>query len=91
MRGLATLVKRNFTQGLDSGSRLRNYAHMPNVDDLLTTAQVAKILGKSIPTVNRYATSGELVSARKLPGLRGAYLFTPQAVEAFRARKAVAA
>jgi len=64
---------------------------MPNVDDLLTTAQVAKMLEKSIPTINRYATSGELASAVKLPGLRGAYLFTPEAVEDFRARKSVAA
>lgn len=70
---------------------MHNDAHMPNVDDLLTTAQVAKILNRAIPTVNKYATTGELPHAHKLPGLRGAYLFRREDVEAYRARKSVAA
>lgn len=51
-------------------------------DDLLTTAEVAEILGKSVPTVNRWAVEGKLTPARKLPGLRGPHLFYRADVEA---------
>lgn len=50
--------------------------------DLLTTADVADIVGKSIPTVNRWASEGRLPFAHKLPGQRGAYLFRRTDVEA---------
>ncbi len=41
------------------------------------------MLGRSVPTVNRYALSGRLPFAQKLPGDRGAYLFHRADVEAF--------
>ena len=48
---------------------------------LLTTAEVAEILGKSTATVKRMALAGELPHALKLPGDTGAYLFHPKDVE----------
>jgi excisionase family DNA binding protein len=58
------------------------------VSDLLTTAQAAEILGKSVPTVNRWAAEGVLSPVQKLPGRTGAYLFTRDEIE--RARDASA-
>ena len=55
---------------------------MRNMPDLLTTAQAAEIVGRSVPTVNRWAAEGILTPAQKLPGLRGAYLFRRSDVEA---------
>jgi excisionase family DNA binding protein len=78
-------VKRKFAQVLDGLSSLHKTAHMHRTSDLLTTAQVAERLGLSVPTVNRYALAGRLPVAQKLPGFRGAYLFTLEAVEAFQA------
>lgn len=52
--------------------------------DLLTTAQVAILLGKSVRTVNRMAESGALPIAMKVPGKTGAYLFRPEDVDALR-------
>jgi excisionase family DNA binding protein len=48
---------------------------------LLTTNEAARILGKSVSTVLRMADSGELPHARKMPGLRGGYLFDKAVVE----------
>lgn len=42
---------------------------------LLTTAEVADLLGVSIPTVNRWVRDGRLTPSQKLPGVRGANLF----------------
>lgn len=53
--------------------------------DLIPTADVADILGKSVPTVNRYAAEGRLVPAIRMPGLRGARLYRRSDVEAFAA------
>ena len=48
---------------------------MTKSPDLLTTAQVANLLGKSVRTVNRMAEAGNLPPAIKVPGKTGAYLF----------------
>lgn len=56
-------------------------------DELLTSPQVAHILGKSARTVQRMADSGELPITQKLPGPNGAYLFSRRDVEAL-AKKA---
>ena len=42
---------------------------------LLTSAETATRLGVSTRTVARRAASGELPFVRKLPGIRGGYLF----------------
>lgn len=47
---------------------------------LLTTTEVAGILRVSAKTVTRWADSGRLTFAQKLPGERGAYLFDPEVV-----------
>lgn len=49
---------------------------------LLSTAQVAELLGRSIKTVQRMAASGEL-RAEKMPGLTGGYIFDAAAVDDF--------
>jgi excisionase family DNA binding protein len=46
-------------------------------DDLYTTAEVAARLGVSVKTVTRWAVTGRLDPATKLPGTTGAYLFRP--------------
>ena len=48
----------------------------------MTTAQVADRLGRSVPTVIRLVNSGKLAPATKLPGIRGAYMFTRESVDA---------
>lgn len=65
-------------------TNLRNCARLLNMSDLLTTAQAAEIVGKSVPTVNRWAAEGVLTPAHKLPGRTGAYLFERAEVERVR-------
>ena len=50
--------------------------------ELLTTAQVAEDTGWSVAQINRKAATGELVTAVKAPGPRGARLFHPSDVAA---------
>lgn len=50
--------------------------------DLLTTPQVAALLGKSVRTVHRLIADERLTPAQKLPGPNGAYLFDRAAVAA---------
>lgn len=49
--------------------------------DLLTTAEVAELLGKRVRTVQRMVAKGQLIAAQKLPGPTGAYLFDPDQFE----------
>lgn len=55
--------------------------------DLLTTAQVAAIIGRNTRYVARLVDAGRLTPLTKLPGLRGAYLFRAVDVEAIDARR----
>lgn len=55
--------------------------------DLLSTAEAAKRLRVHIRTVARMAHTGELEAAAKAPGVRGAYLFDPDAVDALAAER----
>lgn len=56
---------------------------MPNKQhDIITTTEVAKLLGIDPRTVQRKAISGELPTVSKLPGETGAYLFSRTAIEA---------
>ena len=50
-------------------------------DDLLTAAEAATELGTTVRTLNRWADEGKLPTAHKLPGVRGARLFTRSAVD----------
>lgn len=53
--------------------------------DLLTSPEVAAELGITLRTVQRMAKRGRLPVAQKLPGQRGAYLFSREVVELVRA------
>lgn len=67
---------------------LRLLTHMGNVhavtknETLLTTSEVAAALGVSVQTVSRWVSIGRLQPIRKLPGLRGAFLFSPDDIAA---------
>lgn len=52
-------------------------------DAYMSTAQVADMLNATVATVNRWAASGKLPVAMKLPGRTGANLFRREDVEAF--------
>ncbi len=61
---------------------------MPNIPQLMTTAEVAEQCGGvSVKTVIRWVESGALTPAQKLPGLRGAYVFHPAEVARFKAER----
>lgn len=49
--------------------------------DLMSTLQVAKAAGVTVPTVTRWVADGKLVPAHKADGLRGAYVFERTEVE----------
>lgn len=49
--------------------------------NLITTAQVAKRLGRDVTTVHQMARDGRITPAGKLPGETGAYLFEPAEVD----------
>lgn len=61
----------------------RSVRVMPN--EWMTTAAVADRLDVDVSTVARWVRSKRLVPDIKAPGLRGAYLFTPETVDRFAA------
>lgn len=68
---------------------MATFAPITNVGDigtLLTTAEVARRLNRVRATVCLAVKQGELKPAMKLPGVNGAYLFTEEAVIAWRSR-----
>lgn len=59
---------------------------MPNDEDapLLTTREALTRLGYSDPsTISRFVAAGKLTPAKKLPGIRGAYLFAADEIDRF--------
>lgn len=63
-------------------------------DDLIATADVAKLLGYTVATINRWAadgTPGKPQPALKLPGETGARLYRRADVEAYKATEDAAA
>ncbi|MGH3735855.1 MAG: helix-turn-helix transcriptional regulator [Micromonosporaceae bacterium] len=54
---------------------------MTQTDQLLTTVQVAALLGLHLRKVQRLAEAGELPVAQKLPGPYGRYMFYAKDVE----------
>lgn len=57
---------------------------MQSPTPLRTSAEVADELGVDRATVTRWVQSGRLVPAMKLPGLRGPFMFTDEAIEQAR-------
>lgn len=51
------------------------------VDELITTAEAADILGKHVRTVHRLIAEGALIPVTKMPGKTGAYLLRRVDVE----------
>lgn len=60
---------------------------MESTDELLTTAQVAEVLGVSIKTVLRIAERGDLPVAVRMPGLRGPRMYRLADVQALVDRR----
>jgi hypothetical protein len=56
---------------------------------MLTTGQVARLLGKSPRQVRRDAAAGKLPGAAKLEGHTGAYIFDAEVFEAYLAGRRV--
>lgn len=56
---------------------------MSATGDLLGVDEVARMLGKSRPTVLRLTRAGDLPHAYKSPGIRGPYLFSRPVVEMY--------
>lgn len=64
---------------------------MEPTQDLIGTAEVARLLGKSHRTVHRLVESGQLVPALTAPGgFNGAFLFNREDVERLVAEGAAA-
>lgn len=59
--------------------------------DLIGSTEAAAITGADARTIQRWAATGTLAPAVKLPGRTGAYLFHRADVEALATRKSVAA
>ena len=64
---------------------------MPELNDLIGTAEAAQILGKRPRTVQRMVSSGVLVPVTTLPGKTGAHLFNREGVERVKAEREAAA
>lgn len=54
---------------------------MPNTDNLIPTAEVARLNGVNVRTVHRWVDKGVIKPAAKAPGLRGALLFNAADVQ----------
>lgn len=52
---------------------------------LVSTSEAADLLQTTVATINRWAASGKLPVAMKLPGRTGAHLFRREDVEALKA------
>lgn len=55
---------------------------MPDSDELISTREAAELAGVSVRQFIRQVERGEVSPAKKLPGIRGAYLFHRSDVEA---------
>lgn len=60
---------------------------MENFSSLLTTSDVAKILGNTPREISRAVRRGDIEPHFKAPGLRGAMFFDPAEVEHYRAMR----
>ena len=54
---------------------------MANEETLLTTSEAAAALSVSPQTISRWVSIGRISPVRKLPGVRGAFLFDPTDIE----------
>lgn len=68
---------------LTSSCALPTLADMPT-PKFLSAAEAAEALGVDRSTISRWVERGRLAPDHKLPGRRGAYLFSRAAIEAAR-------
>lgn len=68
---------------------LTTVTHMSNLalNEPLTTAKAADILGVSRRTLLRAVESGEIKPAAQLPGIRGTFIFTQSALADYAKKK----
>lgn len=59
--------------------------------ELISTAETARLLGKSVATINRWVVLGKIKPAHEMPGETGARLFRRSDVERIVAKRAQAA
>lgn len=65
---------------------------MEAAENIVGTAEAAKMLGKSHRTIHRLVASGELVPVMTAPGgFKGAFLFNREDVERIKAEREAAA
>lgn len=70
---------------LDKACASQKYVRMHSpAANLRTSAEAAEKLGIDRSTLSRWVQSKRLIPAIKLPGLRGAFMFTDEAIEAAR-------
>lgn len=50
--------------------------HHTRLPSIVTAPELAAYTGRDVSTICRWAKSGHLPALRKLPGLRGAWLFS---------------
>lgn len=60
---------------------------MPKLDqdELVSTAEAARMLDRHVRSIHRLVQTGELVPVAKIPGRTGAFLFRRADVEALKA------
>ena len=69
-------------------TRARLWVHdgdMAQAEDLISTAEVARLLGRSHRTVHRLVLAGRLKPAIVAPGGNGVYMFARADVDAYMA------
>ncbi|NHN55809.1 helix-turn-helix domain-containing protein [Calidifontibacter sp. DB0510] len=54
----------------------------------LTSAEACEALGVHPSTLSRWVQNGRIIPARKLPGLRGPFLFPPSEIKRLKAELA---
>lgn len=60
---------------------------MPNNDvDLITTREASELLDESVRQTIRRVERGNLTPAKKLPGIRGSYLFKRADIDALESQ-----
>jgi DNA-binding transcriptional MerR regulator len=56
-------------------------------NDMIPTAEVARLAGVTVKTVHRWVESGQLTPVVIAPGIRGPRLFDPRDVALFLAKR----
>ena len=80
------MIREPWAHPIDTPADPSYVGHMPT--EHLSTAQVAAQLGVDVRTVHRMVAAGRLEPVYKGTGVRGAYVFTAEAVDGLREKAA---